>query len=348
MRFRFFCLSALAALPLTSCLSLIKPGKEFARASTPEVPDYGMEDNWAALPDRRDSADAVPGNTLLRDAQRDAPADVFFVHPTTYYGNKRWNADLGDEKVNRFTDVSAIRKQASVFNGTARVYAPRYRQATLFSFFDEKNTDGQAALNLAYEDVKTSFQYFLEHYNRNRPIIIAGHSQGTYHAIRLLHEFFDQDPQLRKRLVAAYLVGFKVPPNEYQALRPCDDSTQTGCFVAWNTVEWGYDYVPFAGGVAVNPLTWTLDTATAPARLNLGSTPQSFDRLDKRVVDAKVHNGLVWIHPTTRTGYPRFLLPGRPELRRSFHIADYGLFYGNIRQNAAARVRAYRMLMTGQ
>ena len=39
-------------------------------------------------------------------------------------------------------------------------------------------------------------------------------------------------------------------------------------------------------------------------------------------------------------GYPRFLLPaGRPELRHSYHIADYGLFYMIIRQNAKARVR---------
>ncbi|GAB2770127.1 hypothetical protein HNQ93_000435 [Hymenobacter luteus] len=336
-----------ALLALGSCLTVIKPGKDFARVATPEAPDYRMEDNWAALPDRRDSADAVPRHTRLRNQQRDAPVDVFFVHPTTYYGRTQWNASLTDARVNHLTDASTIRKQASAFNSTGRIYAPRYRQATLFSFFDEHSTNGQEALAVAYSDVKTAFQYYLDHYNQGRPIVIASHSQGTHHATRLLREFFDQDPKLRRQLVAAYLIGFKVQPEQFQVLRPCDDSTQTGCYVGWNTVEWGQEYPPFQGGVAVNPLTWTRDTATAPARLNLGGVPYSFDGVDKRVVDAKVHNGLVWIHPTTRPGYPRFLLPGRPELRHSFHIADYSLFYYNIRQNAEARVRSYRMLMHG-
>ncbi|MBX0291126.1 DUF3089 domain-containing protein [Hymenobacter sp. HSC-4F20] len=348
MRTHLFRLPVLGALlALSSCISVIKPGKDFTQAIAPEAPDYRMEDNWAALPDRRDSADAVPRNTLLRNQQRDAPVDVFFVHPTTYYGRSQWNASLTDARVNHFTDASTIRKQASVFNNTGRIYAPRYRQATLFSFFDEKSPNGKEALDLAYSDVKTAFQYYLDHYNQGRPIIIAGHSQGTYHATRLLREFFDQTPKLRKQLVAAYLIGFKVMPEDYQVLRPCDDSTQTGCYVGWNTVEWGQEYPPFQGGIAVNPLTWTRDTATAPARLNLGGVPYSFDGVDKRVVDAKVHNGLVWIHPSSHPGYPRFLLPGRPELRHSFHIADYALFYYNIRQNAEARVRAYRMLMHG-
>ncbi|UYZ62979.1 DUF3089 domain-containing protein [Hymenobacter weizhouensis] len=340
----------LLGLPLLlgSCLGVIRPRQHFTAARLPEAPDYSMEDNWAALPDRRDSADVVPRNTRLRDRQRDAPADVFFVHPTTYFGRAQWNASLQDEKTNRLTDASTIRKQASVFNSTARVYAPRYRQATLYSFFDTQSPNGKEALNVAYQDVKEAFQYYLGHYNHGRPIILAGHSQGTHHATRLLREFFDQDPQLRRQLVAAYLVGYHVQPDEYQVLRPCEDSTQTGCYVSWNTVEWGHEYKPFVGGVAVNPLTWIRDTATAPPWLNLGGVPYAFNKVDKRIVDAKVHNGLVWVHPPQREGYPRFLLPGRPELRHSFHIVDYALFYFNIRQNAEARVRSYRMHMHGQ
>lgn len=348
MRFYVFCFLIFSPTLLSSCLTVLKPGKDFARAPTPEAPDYRMEGNWAALPDRRDSADVVPRGTLLRDRQRDAPADVFFIHPTTYYWRKQWNASLTDERLNRFTDESVIRGQATAFNGTARVYAPRYRQATLYSFFDTKDESGQEAIDLAYTDVKSAFQFYLDNYNSGRPIIIAGHSQGTVHATRLLHDFFDEDPKLRRQLVAAYLIGFKVKSDEYQVLRPCEDSTQTGCFVAWNTVAWGKTYAPFANGLAVNPLTWSRDTVTAPARLNLGGIPHDYNRQDKRVVDAKVQDGLVWVHPPVAKGYPRFLLPGHPELRHSFHIADYALFYTNIRQNAGARVRAYRMLLNGQ
>ncbi|MCB2407156.1 DUF3089 domain-containing protein [Hymenobacter lucidus] len=326
---------------LVSCLTVIKPGKQFTAYRPATIPDYAQPDNWAALPTRRDSADLVPLGSGLRDEQKTALADVFYVHPTTFYKRESWNADLADERLNRFTDNSTIRKQATVFNAAAHIYAPRYRQATLYSFFDEKSTNGKEALELAYSDVKAAFQYYLAHYNQGRPIIIAGHSQGTFHATRLLHEFIDNNPKLRKQLVVAYLIGFKVKTDEYQTLRPCEDSTQTGCYVGWNSVAWGNEYPPFAGGVATNPLTWTRDTAAAPSHLNKGGVPLSFNRIDTAVVDAKVHNGLVWMHAPQPTGYPRFLLPGRPELRHSFHIADYALFYLNLRRNAVTRVQAY-------
>lgn len=332
---------------MSSCLGVLRPAHQFApEKDVSAAPDYRMEDNWAALPDHVDSADAVPSGTLLRDRQRDAPVDVFFVHPTTHLGRGQWNADLNNKALNRITDATTIRKQASVFNSTARIYAPRYRQATLYSFFDEKTKNGDEAIELAYTDVKAAFQYYLDNYNRGRPIILAGHSQGTRHLTHILHDFFDDDPKLRQRLVAAYLIGFNVPEDALQIIRPCEDSTQTGCYVAWNTADWGQEYAPYKNSVATNPLTWTRDTITAEARLNLGGVPSSFDRRDTRVVDAKVHNGLLWVHKPVRDGYPRFLLPGRPELRHSFHIADYSLFYYNIRQNAEARVRAYRMKMS--
>jgi len=332
----------LLAFGAIACTKIIKPGRPFAAYQPALAPDYSLPASWAALPSRPDSADVVPRHTPLRDQQPGARADVFYVHPTTYFRRATWNADPADERLNRFTDANVIRKQASAFNSAGRIFAPRYRQATLYSFFDEKSPNGRQALELAYGDVKAAFQYYLKHYNQGRPLIIASHSQGTHHATRLLHEFFDHDPKLRRQLVAAYLIGFKVRTDEYQTIRPCTDSTQTGCYVVWNTVAWGNGYPPFAGGVATNPLTWTLDTITAPATLNHGGVPIAFDRIDTAVVDAKVHDGLLWVHPPKPSGYPRFLLPGQPQLRHSFHIVDYGLFYLNLRQNAEARVRAWK------
>jgi hypothetical protein len=332
----------LLLLPLASCLNLLKPRHDFATYTPRTGPNYALDSCWAALPTRRDSADAVPRNSGLRDEQATAAADVFFIHPTTYYWHEAWNADLSRAKLNRYTDRSTIRQQASVFNAAGRIYAPRYRQATLYSFFDEQTLNGQAALDFAYADVKAAFQYYLDHHNQGRPIIIAGHSQGTHHATRLLHEFFDNDPKLRGQLVAAYLIGYKVKPDEYQTIQPCADSLETGCFITYNTVATGYDYAPFQAFAVTNPLTWKIDTLLAPATLNRGGVSQEFKRIDPHVTDAKVHQGLLWVTPPKIGGYPRFLLPGRPELRQSYHIADYGLFYMNIRQNAKARVQAWQ------
>jgi len=326
---------------LASCMQVIKPGREFTRYTSGAVSNYAEQSNWAALPTRHYSADAVPYGSTLRDQQQTAIADVFFVHPTTYYGRKGWNASLQNKPVNTFTDRNVMRKQASVFNAAGRIYAPRYRQATLFSFFDEQSESGHQALALAYNHVKAAFQYYLTHYNQGRPIIIAGHSQGTVHATQLLHDFFDNNATLCKQLVAAYLIGYHVKADEYQTIRPCEDSTQTSCYVSWNAVEWGKEFAPFAGGVATNPLTWRTDTVTATAALNLGGVPQSFNRIDQHIVGAKAYNGLVWIHPPTTSGYPRFLIPGQPELHASFHIADYSLFYLNLRCNAVKRVEMW-------
>jgi hypothetical protein len=41
------------------------------------------------------------------------------------------------------------------------------------------------ALDLAYQDVESAFDYYLTHYNQGRPFIVVGHCQGTTHALRL-------------------------------------------------------------------------------------------------------------------------------------------------------------------
>ena len=87
-------------------------------------------------------------------------------------------------------DKKPVRYQASVFNRSCRVYAPRYRQA-IVRVFKEESKDGKKALDLAYRDVKRAFQYYLDHYNQNRDFIIASHSQGTLHCTRLLKEMID-------------------------------------------------------------------------------------------------------------------------------------------------------------
>ena len=176
-------------------------------------PDYSKEENWAALPDKSDNADKIPCSNQLRDQQSNGDADIFFIHPTLYLKTNEksngWNADVTDTIVNKRVDESTILYQASVFNGAGKIYAPRYRQAHIAAYYSHKYEDTSKAFDLAYNDVQRAFQYFLDHYNNGRPIIIASHSQGTTHAIRLLKDFFDGKP-LMKQLVSAYIVGMPV------------------------------------------------------------------------------------------------------------------------------------------
>lgn len=307
----------------------------FSESPIPPTPDYGNPDCWAALPFKEDKADLTPSKRI-KQHQDSAQIDVFFVHPTTYHKGDPWNADVYDQELNDYTDEMPIRHQASVFNGSCRVFAPRYRQANIRAYY-HLNEGGKEALAFAYADVKAAFEYYLEHYNNGRPIIIASHSQGTTHTIRLMKEFFDGTP-LANQLVAAYLVGMPFKSATYTALAPCNNASETGCYVAWGTYAEGffpgfYDTI-CKGSVSINPINWTTDTTFSKIDAAKGLAGYRFKKIHRRAVQARVHDGLLWI---TRPRVPfAFLL--KMEI---YHIADYNLFWMDIRENVALRAKMY-------
>ncbi|ASZ14446.1 DUF3089 domain-containing protein [Chitinophaga pendula] len=324
---------------LVMCMSAcVFPVRPFSASRVTQGPDYSQDTYWAALPDRKDSADAViPGVTS--DGQAQATADVFFVHPTTYVTGGRWNASLHNRKLNRRTDRQPIRGQSSVFNGVCKVYAPRYRQVVLAAYFS-KHRNASKAFDVAYDDVKAAFSYYLQHYNHGRPFILAAHSQGTDHALRLLKEVITGNDTLRERLIAAYLVGRPIPQDSVMAIPACSGPGQTGCLVSWNSVKRGAekDFLVYPDGwVSVNPLSWRQDTVYAPAHLNKGAVGRRFCSVDTAAFDAQnTSEGLLWVK-----GDRRYKKNYRLSVGKSYHIGDYNLFYMNIRENAAERVAAF-------
>jgi hypothetical protein len=304
-------------------------------------PDYSRNESWAALPSEKDNADKVPSCCNFRNEQDSSSVYFFFIHPTSYLNttneSNQWNASVNDHAVNKKTDEGTILYQASVFNGTGKIYAPRYRQAHIDAFFSNRKEDADKALKLAYNDVKKSFEYYLEHYNHGRPIIIASHSQGTRHAILLLKEFFDGKP-LMNQLVAAYLVGMPVYDSLFTVLKPCKDSGETGCYVTWRTFARNYfppGYKrPVTEAVCTNPLTWTTDSSYAPAGLNKGGILKNFNKVIPGLSDAQVLDGVVRISKPHFPGSFLFNL-------KNYHIVDYNLFYVNIRENALLRKKMF-------
>jgi hypothetical protein len=309
----------------------------YSSERTPPAPDYSLAANWTALPDKNENADRVPSCPGCKDEQQNAAADVFFIHPTLYLDTNsvshEWNADVADSVINRRVDESTILYQASVFNGAARIYAPRYRQAHLAAYYTSDKNASKQAFNLAYSDVKRAFQYYLEHWNNNRPIIIASHSQGTTHAIRLLQEFFDGKP-LAGQLVAAYLVGIAVYDTMFKDLRICNDPSETGCYVTWRTYAQNYFppgyIIPKHDAVCTNPLTWKNDSTYASRDLNKGGILRNFNKVIPRICDAQVLDGVVRIHKPHFFWSPFFNY-------KNYHIVDYNLFYMNIRENVQLR-----------
>ncbi|HEX5625708.1 MAG TPA: DUF3089 domain-containing protein [Saprospiraceae bacterium] len=323
---------------LNSC-SASRPRHGFEHYAPPPAPDYSDPLNWAALPTMVDAADSTPAG--LKDIQELSQADVFFLYPTTYLtkrGNDQWNADVHDDKLNRFTDASTILYQASLFNGVGKVYAPRYRQVHYHSFFTRDSASAEKAFDLAYGDIKAAFEYFLEHFNKNRPIILAGHSQGAAHLIRLMEDYFDND-DLRRRLVVSYAVGFPVPLRRFEVLKPCRDEYDVGCICSWRSVKKGHEPKWCRNDppvVITNPLDWSTDAGRyVPKDKNLGSV---LDGMDKPPVPgmsgAEIYKGILWVDKPKFKG--SFLYPFA-----NFHRGDFNIFYMNVRENAMQRLNAF-------
>ncbi|HEY7642529.1 MAG TPA: DUF3089 domain-containing protein [Steroidobacteraceae bacterium] len=336
----------------------LKPTHSFAEAAPPAEPDYSLATSWAALPDRQDAADVLPGGDV-QDRQSTAQVDVFFVHPTTFFGTGSWNQQLEDTATNQLTDTFVLRSQASVFNSCCKVYVPRYRQATIYSFMD-KSGSGTSALQLAYEDVQRAFDYFIEHYNQGRPFILASHSQGSLHLRTLLEKRITGTP-LRERLVAAYPIGFGIDGEALAKAVPdvpvCQSAEQIGCLVTWNAIgphadSWG----DTSKSICVNPLTWRTDGAPADASLNIGGVsyastfagtladvkgvpPEFVDAqpiLESGVADAQCVGGMLLVEEIHSKYYG-----SRPMGRDNYHIYDYNLFHMNLRKNVELKVEKY-------
>jgi hypothetical protein len=311
---------------------------EYKFENSDDKPDYSKLDYWAANPYKKNLSDSIP-KSLRNNFIKDSSVDVFFLHPTTFGDNNdaRWNADINSDTINAKTDYSTILFQASAFN-ECRVFAPRYRQAHLRAYYTKDTASALRAFDLAYQDLKTAFQYYLDHYNNGRPIIIASHSQGSTHAQRLLKEFFDGKP-LKNKLVAAYVIGMYIPQNTFAELQPCKDSLETGCFVGWRSLRKGYEpgYVQAERTkcYVTNPLTWTNGYEYAPRDLNQGAVLKKFNNIRLHVADAQIHDGVLWL---SRPHFPgSFLLP-----IKNYHIGDINLYYMNIRENVHARVNAFK------
>ncbi len=312
------------------------------------APDYARLSSWAAHPKTRDEADRVPAGEV--DRQDVAAADVFFVHPTTFLALRPANADLGDRALDRRTDRTTIRSQASLFNGAGRVYAPRYRQASLYSV-TQRDAASLAARELAFEDVLAAFDHFLATWNEGRPIVVAGHSQGSQHALRLLEERFAGRP-LRKRLVAAYLAGLAVPTDKLArtlpGLRRCRSLFDQRCLTSWNTIAADADRSRFGTVILHYPEGWEessgkklvctnpLSFARGPAEANgpARAVRASGRRLRRHAgpTHADCQRGLLVIEPPPGDVF------GSND--GDYHLWDYGLFYLDVREAVGLRVDA--------
>ena len=315
------------------------PDAAFDEKLAPPALEYSKDDAWAALPNMKDNADFVPEQL----EQRTEPSEVavFFVHPTTYLSDDGWNAPTDDPESSKFRDDLVLRAQASAFNACCDVYAPKYRQATLWSFMDETGS-GDKARAFAFADIERAFDEFLKRIG-DKPFIIAGHSQGGDHTVRLLKSKITGTP-LKDRLVAAYPVGFGFQDSDMKKdmadIPVCSQPTQTGCYVTWNSLGAKATAFPdYVDAVCVNPLSWTTDQKEVPANDNPGSLGVGETiRFEQGVTSAQCQNDRLLVGEFQSDMFDNLPMNMGED---NHHILDYSLFYASIRKNAQDRAKAF-------
>ena len=326
----------------------LDPKEPFQTYDPPPAPDYAQRSAWALMPNAPDAPTAG-----------EPPADVFFVGPTTFDGGRHWNAPIDDPKADRLFRQVMAPNYAGPFVRVGRIFAPRYRQASLYTLMTLRD-DAREARRFAYGDVAQAFRYYVAHYNLDRPFVIVGVEQGGTLATRLIAEEVAANPALRARLAAAYLVQ-TVVPSDNPPLPPCLAPKQTGCLAAWASV---YDGEPErAQALLDRSLVWN----DAGQLVNLGSrTPICFNPLFGAVVDAEAParlnlgatnaTGLEWgARPAFLTrqvgakcdkGILRVTRPKSPSLKPSGSWTDrrrapgYNVFFADLEADAGARVAA--------
>lgn len=323
------------------------PRAPFQTVIAPAAPDYAAPAAWLSK----------PGAGKAKDA------DVFYVHSTTFYRRKLWNAPIDDAAAVAVRRTIAFPNEAGPFRNIADIYAPFYREATLYSLFTHKY-DGLAARRLAYSDIRQAFDRFLAGRDPEKPIILAGYGQGGLYVMGLLKDYFQGEINpLRRKLVAAYVIGAPVPEESLAALSPamsvCDRPNAVRCVISYTDYEKRFDeemdrvrlrslaWTPrgdlasIKSGhlVCVNPLSWRADNTYQPPDSNLGAASATGIADGEppppiaKAVGARCDNGILVVDTPKR----RFLRRG-DWFGAKWKPQPFNLFYYDIAENAALRV----------
>jgi hypothetical protein len=294
-------------------------------------------------------------------AAQKGDAAIFFVHPTSYYSKSSWNAPLDDADANYRADLF-MRGMASAFADAGEVWAPRYRQATLGAFLATDRVTAGKAIDAAYRDVEQAFDAFLAAQPKNRPIILAGHSQGALHIETLIKNRIAGTP-LAKRIVAAYVIGWPISRETdlpTLGLPACETPGQANCILSWASFAEpadtamvtdaydgtiGYDGRPRRDTrmLCTNPITGIPDTE-APAEANIGTLKPEGGFKAGALFPGKIGarcddtRGLLMIGDAeiAKDYAPSYVLPGN-----NYHVFDITLFWANVRADVLRRLATF-------
>ena len=262
-------------------------------------------------------------------------ADVFYVVST-------WETDWTDSlgRTSHYADVwNAVHRErmSREINGVAgymaqgnRFYSPYYRHTTIDAFVSQNADTIRSRVALSMSDVCRAFDTFLAQRDAERPLIIAGFSQGGLAVVELLKHI---DDETYRHLVAAYVLGYKVTPEDTLAsshFRAAQCADDTGVTICYNTVK----DVKYAKPMltescfSINPVNWRTD-----------STPAVLHDTITVTLSPEHHVLVVEGYPATEyRPYRGFINVG------DIHSCEPWLYKDCLRENMALRTLRWRQL----
>ena len=277
----------------------------------------------------------------------DKDVDLFIVCPTVDTLDEE-NMSLENEVMKKYFE-GALNMERGIYEDSARMYAPYYRQAALNSYRQDE-TERERRLEIAYRDVSDAFAYYMENENDGRPIILAGFSQGADMCYRLMGEYFGEK-EMQDKLVACYGIGWACTDEliqKYPQIVPASSADDLGVVVSFDceAPEVTETIVNPAGQKAycINPLNWKTDGTPADKSENIGACfvgykgeiKQETEGLCGCYIDEE--RGVLKVTDVTPEEYPA-VLDIFPE--GAYHIYDYQFFFRNLQENVGHRVELY-------
>jgi len=318
----------------------------------PSAPDYRRMESWYLNPG------------LARYYADPRKVDVFFVHGTTYDGGKEWLGSITSNVAQDGVVRVQLPNYAGPFAIMGNVYAPKYRQSSLFTQLTLKE-DSREARQFAYTDIEVAFSAFLKQRQGGKGFVIVGVEQGGLLASRLIRDVIAKDSDLKSQLVAAYLLETLIPESQFglqSAIPVCTARHQAGCIVSYASIAsgrpdialqvlqkaafWETDHLAPMGSqksVCVNPLNGVASGEEVDAKRSLGATNATGlewgtePALSARKVSAHCLGGLLFVD---KPKSPSFKDEGTWEEQRK--VNPYNLFYGDLQSDIQARWQQYQ------
>lgn len=253
---QIICLFATISLSLLSC-SGSEPS--FINGYIPSPPDYSDKAMWVEYHNDGD------GNG----------ADIFYI-PSTWEFD--WTTPEGyichyadvtnkNHRADMKTEMDGVADYMAVGNN---FHSPYYRHITLDTWATlNEETINQRYADVSFVDVKNAFDIFMEERDDSRPFILAGFSQRGKSVVELLKIL---TPEQREKMVAAYVLGYKVTPEDVAAapwIKGAEKNDDTGVVICYNSVsdvKYVKPIVAAPNVMSINPVNWRTDAT--PATLN--------------------------------------------------------------------------------